>query len=180
MRIVYPLAAGIVAMAAAALPLAASSQQGESPYRPTATIREIMDSMVAPSAQVLWDAVGVEVSSEGVIERSPKTDEDWLKLRFSAVTLAEATNSLVVPGRGVAPDDGTAVEAGNLGPRQIAERIASHRDDWVSHAHALDDAVATIIQAIDAHDVDGLTDAGGTLDEACESCHLQFWYPPAP
>jgi cytochrome c556 len=34
------------------------------------------------------------------------------------------------------------------------------------------------LRAIDAHDIDGISEAGGTIDEACESCHLQFWYPP--
>jgi hypothetical protein len=25
--------------------------------------------------------------------------------------------------------------------------------------------------------VEGLSNAGGDIDEACESCHLTYWYP---
>ncbi len=33
------------------------------------------------------------------------------------------------------------------------------------------------LRAIDARKLDGISDAGGTIDAACEGCHLQFWYP---
>jgi cytochrome c556 len=38
-------------------------------------------------------------------------------------------------------------------------------------------AALIALKAIDARDVDGLSNAGGDIDEACESCHLVFWYP---
>lgn len=179
MRIVSLPAVGLTTIIVAALTLGAHAQNKDTTYRPTATIKEIMDSMVAPNAQKLWDSTGVEVTESGTIDHSPKTDDDWMQLRFAAVTLAEATNSLAIPGRGVTPDVNEAVEQGNLAPKQIAERIANNRGDWVAHAHALNDAVMAALKAIDAHDVDGLSNAGGDLDEACENCHLEFWYPPA-
>ena len=37
--------------------------------------------------------------------------------------------------------------------------------------------VAEAIKAVDAKDIDKVSDAGGTIDSACEGCHLQFWYP---
>ena len=30
----------------------------------------------------------------------------------------------------------------------------------------------------DKKDADALQDAGETIDEACEQCHLKYWYPP--
>jgi cytochrome c556 len=33
------------------------------------------------------------------------------------------------------------------------------------------------LAAVDAHDVDKISEVGGAIDEACESCHLQFRYP---
>ena len=82
----------------------AQSQKADATdFMPQATVAEIMDSMVMPSAQVLWDAVSVDVTEKGTIEKIPQTDEDWATVRWSAVTLAEATNLLVVPGRAVAP-----------------------------------------------------------------------------
>ena len=33
------------------------------------------------------------------------------------------------------------------------------------------------LRAIDARDLDAISEAGGTIDAACEGRHLQFWYP---
>jgi cytochrome c556 len=179
---IFKVALGLVAGLALTVAFEAHSQQaaaGGNGYRPTATLKEVMDSLVAPSAQVLWDAVGVEVTSSGTLEKAPKTDEDWAKVRWSAVTLLEATNVVQIPGRPVDVAGATSADpASELGPKQIEARINSDRAAWVEHAHALYDAVMESVRAIDAKDVDALSEAGGTLDEACENCHLQFWYPP--
>ena len=34
-----------------------------------------------------------------------------------------------------------------------------------------------IIEMVMARNVDGLFDAGSRLDQACENCHLHYWYP---
>jgi len=162
----------------------ASSQSGGATmpdangFIPRATIVEIMDSMVMPTADVLWNAVGVSVTANGIVENVPETDEDWARLRWSAVTMAEATNALIIPGRHVAPA-GTVQDPNDtaLSPAQIEALIAKNRAAWVGMAHALDAAVLEAIQAIDARDVDKLADVGGTIDTACENCHLVFWYP---
>ena len=33
------------------------------------------------------------------------------------------------------------------------------------------------LKAIEAKDAQGLWDAGGKIDMACENCHLKYWYP---
>src|SRR5262249_16390165 len=80
----------------AAPPVTASDP---SPYRPTSTVREIMQSVVAPSAQGLWDSVGTISNAKGTVNLAPKTDEDWAGVRRHAVALVESTNLLVMPGR---------------------------------------------------------------------------------
>ena len=72
-------------------------------YIPQATIIEIMASLVMPSAQSVWDAVAIDVTEKGTIEKKPQNDEEWAALRGTAVALAEATNLLIVPGRHAAP-----------------------------------------------------------------------------
>ena len=32
-------------------------------------------------------------------------------------------------------------------------------------------------KAIEAKDTEGLLNAGDGIDNACEKCHLQYWYP---
>src|SRR4026208_2403654 len=69
---------------------------------PIGTIRQVMESEVAPSADVLFNAVAVTVPATGTDEKKPETDEDWDQVRHAAFTLMEATNLLLVPGRRVA------------------------------------------------------------------------------
>ena len=162
----------------AAQPLPAQSDPGED-YKLTTTLADVMESIVEPSADVLWNAVGVTVTQAGTEETAPETDEDWAHVRWSAVTLAEATNALIIPGRSIdAPDTKPEDPSSELNPAQIKARVDANRPVWVAFAHGLHAAAMQAVRAIDAKDVTALTDAGGAIDAACESCHLQFWYPP--
>ena len=147
-------------------------------YIPQATIIEIMDSLVMPSAQSVWDAVAIDVTEKGTIEKKPQNDEEWAALRGTAVALAEATNLLVVPGRHAAPaGTKSANPDSELTPEKIDALLGSQRPAWIAHAHVLHEAAMEALRAIDAKNIEGISDAGGTIDAACEGCHLQFWYP---
>lgn len=181
----FPLPVSVAVLGIAALVPAfgpASSQEPPkleaSSFHPDVSIAEVMESVVMPSAQAVWDAVAVNVTADGIIEDIPETDEDWEMVRWSAVSLAEATNLLVIPGRAVAPP-GTVSEypEEELGPEQVQELLDQSWPAWVGHTLALHEIAMQTIDIIDAHDVDGLTEIGGAIDEACENCHLQFWYP---
>lgn len=164
--------AGAIGAAALLLGLAGgSSAQSGQDFMPQATIAEIMNGMVMPFAQIVWDAVVYEDTIHG-----PATDEGWLQARNAAVALAESANVLVIPGRRVAGPDKVAGE-GELSPKEIEELIAKNRGAWVGHAHSLHAVAMQAIEAIDARDAMKLSDVGGTLDAVCEGCHMQFWYP---
>ena len=60
---------------------------------------------------------------------------------------------------------------------QIQALIDRQRPSFVAHAQILHAAAMEAVHAIDAHNLDGISEAGGAIDAACESCHLQFWYP---
>lgn len=155
------------------------AQPDKDGFIPDITVDEIMASVVMPSAQIVWDAVGVDVSEKGQVEKKPETEEQWAALRAAAVTLAEATNSLVVPGRHAAPASKPASDpsAGELSAAKIEELLAKQRPAWVAHAQVLHVAAMQAVAAIDARNLDKISEVGGTIDEACEGCHLQFWYP---
>jgi cytochrome c556 len=157
----------------------ASKKPDANGYIAQFSIEEIMESIVMPSAQSIWDSVAVNVTEKGIIETKPQTDEDWDKLRWQAVTLVEATNLLVMPGRRAAHPGATSENPGSeLEPAQIQALIDKQRPSFIAHAHVLHEAAMGALRAIDARNIDGISEAGGTIDEACESCHLQFWYPP--
>ncbi len=110
-------------------------------FRPTATVKDIMTSIVDPESDVLWNAVATIVSLSGTEEREPKTDEEWAAVRRSAVQLVEATNLLRIPGRLVArhgeKSENPRIE---LQPETIQRMIAEDPATWTRLVNGLHDA----------------------------------------
>ena len=155
-----------------------AAKPAEESYRPTATIKDIMDSMVDPGADVLWDSVSSTVDERGITDKAPRTDEEWKNVRRHAIMLLEATNLLLMPGRHVAkPGEKADDPKVELSPEQIEELMNKDKESWVKHAHTLHDKVMVAFNAIEAKNVEGLFLAGDGIDKACEDCHLQYWYP---
>jgi hypothetical protein len=174
-RLQWLFAFSVVAFVAAAC---SSTRPTESPLRPTATIKDIMDSIVDPSADALWESVATIVSAAGIEERQPRTDEDWTNVRRRAIELVEATNLLIMEGRHVAKPGEKAENAEvELGPQEIEKLINDDRGAFINFAHGLHDAALVSLKSIDAKDAMGLLDAGEAVDTACENCHLKYWYP---
>src|SRR3954471_15208548 len=69
---------------------------------PVGSIREIMKHIVDLSSDGLFESVATISGPNGVIEKAPKTDEDWAQVESYAWTLTEAATLLNVPGRLVA------------------------------------------------------------------------------
>lgn len=148
------------------------------PYRPTSTIKDIMDSQVDPSADYIWDSVATVITEKGVEEKFPRTAKEWAEIRRKAITLVEATNLLIMPGRMVAhPGEKSENPGIELAPEEINAILEKDRGTFVKHALALNDAAMEVLKAIDAKDKEKILDGGAAIDEACESCHKVYWYP---
>jgi len=144
----------------------------------TATIKDLMDAMIDPSAEYLFENIVQIVDEKGIIDKTPQTDDDWKEVRRRAVLLVEAPNLLVVPGRQVAKHgDKAEYPEVELGPEQIQKLIDDDRDAFVRRARRLQDAATLALKAIDARDKAELFSKLGDVDKACESCHLHYWYP---
>jgi cytochrome c556 len=147
-------------------------------FQPSASIQEIMNSIIDPNADAVWNAVATVSTIEGTEERSPKNDEEWLKVRQHAITLLEASNLLIIEGRPVAaPGSSTSTVPAEHSADQIEADIQAHRAEFIKHAHELHNATKEIITAIDAKNTDEVVRIGGKIEQACESCHARFWYP---
>lgn len=165
---------------------ACRAQQAEtapSPYDLTGSIEDIMVGMVEPGADTIFESASVRITAAGMEEHVPTTDEDWARIEHAALMLAEAANLLRMPGRVVAganrrPPQSDAVP--ELTPEQIQQKIDADRAAWVRHSAALIEQARRALEYARARDVKGLFDVGGPLDEACENCHLVYWYPNAP
>ena len=156
-----------------------SAASSAADFRTTATIKDIMDSVVDPSADFIWDSVSTIVTRKGIDERRPRTDMEWKEVRRRAIALVEATNLLIMDGRKVAkPGEKSENPEVELGPDDIQSLIDADHASLVKFAHGLHDAGMKALAAIDKKDADALSDSGEAIDEACEQCHLKYWYPP--
>jgi cytochrome c556 len=64
-----------------------------------------------------------------------------------------------------------------LEPEEMQALIDKDRKTFESLAHELHDKVMIAFNAIEKRDKDALLDSGFGIDEACESCHVRYWYP---
>jgi len=144
----------------------------------SATIKDIMDSMVDPSADVLFESV-VEIADEnGITEKAPQTDEEWKQVRRHSVVLLEAPNLLVMEGRRVAqPHERSENPQIELQPEDIQKLIDADRPSFIGRARKLQEAAEAALKAIERKDKTGLFHAIESIDRACENCHLRYWYP---
>ncbi|MXY26460.1 MAG: hypothetical protein F4Y45_18310 [Acidobacteria bacterium] len=148
------------------------------PFRPTATVEELMRTMIDPAADAVWDAVVVDATPDGIIEIVPESEGDWIRLRRQAVTLAESANLLLVEGRRIAaPTSRSELPGIDLHPDAIQTLVDEDWQTWVEVSQEFTAASLTVLEAVDARDVDALLNAGTELDLACEACHAVYWYP---
>ena len=144
----------------------------------TSTIKDIMDSMVDPSGDFMFDSV-VEIADEkGITKKAPHTDDEWEEVRHHAIILLEAPNLLVMEGRKVAqPHERATNPQVELQPEEIQKLIDGDRASFGRRARRLQNAAAMALKAIEAKDTDALFKGIESIDKACENCHLHYWYP---
>ena len=143
---------------------------------PTATIRELMDDMIDPSADAVWGSVGIVRTQSETFHREPRTSDQWTAVRAQAMTLAESANLLIIGPRQAAPK-GTIAGEGELSPAEIDKRIAANPAAFEELAVNLREVARKGLSAIERRNAGELFDVGGEIDVACEACHITFWYP---
>jgi hypothetical protein len=121
------------------------------PFKPVADVKQLMQGIVDPSADVVWGSVATIFTKDGMEERRPKNDAEWANVRNHAMMLTEAGNLLMMPPR--AKDGG----------------------EWMKRAQELVDTASMALRAAEAKNVDQLYKVGGDIDEACEHCHKKYW-----
>jgi hypothetical protein len=152
----------------------------ESALTPTLTVKELMEHIIDPTADWVFDAAVVDVTAKGVVETKPLTDDDWLKVERGGLLLAEATNLLKMPRQMAPPAQEDKPNKGaepELPPEQIQAKIDQDRALWNKYADGLRDAALSTVKVARARDAEALFNVGSEIDKACENCHLEYWYP---
>ena len=117
---------------------------------PVASIKQIMNGIVAPGANAVFNAVSTTVSQKGIEEVFPRNDDEWAALGNSAAGLAEAGNLMLIEGRAV--DNG----------------------DWVTMSRQLIDAGKLALKAVEAKSTEDVLTAGERVNESCDNCHAKY------
>jgi hypothetical protein len=170
--------ASLLAGCSAAAPEAPPA--ADAPFRPVATVREVMNSVIDPSIDQVWNSVASVVDKGGLSDRAPDTDEAWAEVRRHALIVSEAANLLMMHERPVArPGEPSLAPGVELPPEEIRQLIDKNPDAWNSYLFQLQDALKPALAAIDKKDSQALFDTGEDINLACENCHQVFWFPNA-
>jgi len=119
------------------------------PFKPIADVKQLMGP-IDQSADVIWEATGEIISKDGVLERRPKNQEEWDKVRNAAIMLTEAGNLLMMTPR------------------------AKDGDVWMERSQAMIDTGQAAWKAAEAKNVAQLFTVGGDVYEACSQCHRRY------
>lgn len=120
------------------------------PFDTTVSVAELMENVMDPAADGVWEAVGTIYTKDGAFEKVPADDDEWNAVRAKAVTLVETGNLLLLPSR----------STGN--------------EEWIKLTLAMIEQSKRVIKAAEAHDKDGLFNTGADLYESCVNCHKRF------
>jgi hypothetical protein len=152
MRRIWHLVLAVPAMLAGCGP-ATPPAPGARPAPPFSTalnLKQVMEWVIDPAADVVWDSVKSIMTMSGTREIAPKTDAEWDAVRTGAATLVEAGNLLMLESR------------------------ARDSKEWMAAAHRLSVAADTALKAVEARKADALFDAGGKIYNACKGCHDRY------
>jgi hypothetical protein len=157
-----------MSLALATLPVAvvvAVAAQSPADARPASTVRQLMQSVLFPNANVVF-AVQREDPEAVTRDGRPSLATDarsglyggWLAVENSALALAESADLLDVRGRTCAN--------GRAAPVQEA--------DWRAGVQALRTAALEVATASRRRSADEMSDVIDRLTESCSGCHQRY------
>lgn len=120
------------------------------PYKPVLDTKKLMETVIDPSADVIWGSVATIITASGTEERAPKTAEEWAAVQTSAAILTESGNLLMMVPR------------------------AKDEDDWMKMSRALVDAGANALKAAEAKNRGAIFTVGEEIYNTCASCHRRY------
>lgn len=141
----------VLMLVAAVVCVGCAAEPEGPPLQPTATVAELMATMVDPAADLVWDAVGTIITAEGVDHWEPTTDEEWAVVRNGAMTITESANLLMIGDR------------------------ARDQDTWMRMAQGMHASGLLALEAAEARDAEAVFAVGEAVYDACDRCHNLYW-----
>jgi hypothetical protein len=120
------------------------------PFKAVVETKALMDDVMERQADIVWQSVGTIVTAEGVEERRPRTEDDWIAVKAAAVNLTETGNLLMLPSR------------------------AQDGDRWMQNVQKMMAQGERMIAAIDRKNTQEMFDVGSDLYDTCTNCHMHY------
>jgi hypothetical protein len=149
----------LITIAALFVSAACAREPAQPPYKMVASVEDLMEGVVEPSSEKLFEIGGLQSSASGSQKIAPKDDEEWSQVKHSAMAVAEVGNILK-----------------SFEPR-------AREADWNKNAQDLIDSALAVSKGVDARNPDAVFEAGGHLYDACTACHMKYLpqaEPPPP
>jgi len=118
--------------------------------RPVLSLKQLMEWVIDPAADAVWDSVKTIITEQGTKEIAPQTQEQWDAVRNGAAMLVESSNLLMMQTR------------------------ARDQGEWSAAARRLAETADKALKAAGSRDAAGVFAAGGEIYDACAACHHRY------
>jgi len=164
----------VAAAALAILAVAACSQQNATPV----DIRATMQGQVNPAMTAIWDVGNNALDDNGALDASLLDDAKWAAVAENADKLAAAGKAISEAGSFVAAAaDNSTVGEGEITMAAVQQHIDGNPDGLKQHGASFADSATRLAAAARAKDAKTAGDLISGMDQVCENCHLDYWYP---
>ena len=118
--------------------------------RPMLSLKQLMEWVIDPAADAVWESVKTIATEQGTREIAPQTQEQWDAVRNGAAMLVESSNLLTMHTR------------------------ARDQGEWIAATRRLAGAAEKALRAAESKDAAGVFAAGGEIYDACSACHRRY------
>jgi cytochrome c556 len=149
---------------------------------PAPNLHELMKNVVAIQTQVIWDVGNNAQDDSGNPDATKMKPADWAKVGAAAAKVKDAAQKLATAPKVMAAAPGQKIDGeggtpGAFGAKEVQKAIDAKPKVFQAFAVQLTKSMEELITASKAKDAKKLFDVSGRLDQECEGCHMQFWYP---
>ena len=144
-------AKGVAVAADAATPVAGAAASADAGrYNTDLPLKTVMSAVFGHAAQEIWKRQGYMSDATGLHSLFPKDAEEWKLAENDALSLAEMTNILLLPGR------------------RVDEKA------WIDSVAGVRRSALTLAALTRKQDKDAYLEAGLKLNDACNACHVRY------
>jgi cytochrome c556 len=157
----------------------ASAYAGNSSTAPN--LRDLMKNVVAVQSQIIWDIGNHAQDDQGNLDPKKMKPTDWSAIVSAGDKVKQAAQTLVVADHVMVAAPGQKLQdegnAGAFDAKAVQRTIDADPKAFNAFAKLLAATMDEIAAAARAKDAAKVADVSNRLDEICEACHTQFWYP---